>query len=112
MTLRMKPAAGLAAAAALLLMLAACGGTSSPGSNAGASGSDGIVVYNAQHENLTTAWVAAFTKETGKKVTLRNGDDLEMSNQLSEEGKNSPADVFLTENSPAMVRIAGAGLLA
>ena len=26
--------------------------------------------------------------------------------------KNSPADVFLTENSPAMVRIAGAGLLA
>lgn len=107
MKLRIKTAA---AATAALLALSACGGSPAPG----ASGSvgDGIVVYNAQHENLTTAWVAAFTRETGIKVTLRNGDDLEMSNQLSEEGKNSPADVFLTENSPAMVRIGGAGLLA
>lgn len=110
-----KPAAALAAATATLLALSACSGapsgTASGASTAGASG-DGIVVYNAQHENLTGAWVDAFTKETGIKVTLRNGDDLEMSNQLSEEGKNSPADVFLTENSPAMVRIASAGLLA
>lgn len=110
-----KPAAALAAATATLLALSACSGTpsgnASGASTAGASG-DGIVVYNAQHENLTGAWVEAFTKETGIKVTLRNGDDLEMSNQLSEEGKNSPADVFLTENSPAMVRIASAGLLA
>ncbi len=109
-----KPATALAAATATLLALSACSGAPSGtngGSTAGASG-DGIVVYNAQHENLTGAWVDAFTKETGIKVTLRNGDDLEMSNQLSEEGKNSPADVFLTENSPAMVRIASAGLLA
>ncbi|GAB3571453.1 iron ABC transporter substrate-binding protein [Arthrobacter alkaliphilus] len=106
-----KPAAALAAATATLLALSACSGAPSGTSTAGASG-DGIVVYNAQHENLTGAWVEAFTKETGIKVTLRNGDDLEMSNQLSEEGKNSPADVFLTENSPAMVRIASAGLLA
>jgi iron(III) transport system substrate-binding protein len=112
-----KPATALAAATATLLALSACSGastgTGTGSSTAGAaSGGDGIVVYNAQHENLTGAWVAAFTKETGIKVTLRNGDDLEMSNQLSEEGKNTPADVFLTENSPAMVRIAGAGLLA
>ena len=25
-----------------------------------------IVVYNAQHESLTKAWIEAFTKETGK----------------------------------------------
>src|SRR5689334_1653602 len=112
-----KTASVLAAATATLLALSACGGSpstaNSGASNSGAAGSgDTIVVYNAQHENLTGAWVDAFTKQTGIKVTLRNGDDLEMSNQLSEEGKNSPADVFLTENSPAMVRIAGAGLLA
>ncbi|MCZ9881879.1 iron ABC transporter substrate-binding protein [Arthrobacter sp. B2a2-09] len=112
-----KSAAALAAATATLLALSACSGapsgtTASGSSAAGAASGDGIVVYNAQHENLTGAWVDAFTKETGIKVTLRNGDDLEMSNQLTEEGKNSPADVFLTENSPAMVRIASAGLLA
>ncbi len=45
-------------------------------------------------------------------MTLRNGDDSEMANQLVEEGKQSPADVFLTENSPAMALVGNAGLFA
>ncbi|PQP00488.1 iron ABC transporter substrate-binding protein [Pseudomonas frederiksbergensis] len=73
---------------------------------------DGIVVYNAQHESLTKSWVEGFTKETGIKVTVRNGDDTEMGNQLVQEGAASPADVFLTENSPAMVLVDNAGLFA
>ncbi|SCK15340.1 iron ABC transporter substrate-binding protein [Vogesella sp. LIG4] len=73
---------------------------------------DGIVVYNAQHENLTQAWVDGFTRETGIKVTLRNGGDSELGNQIVQEGKASPADVFLTENSPAMALVDNAGLLA
>ncbi|WP_370599370.1 iron ABC transporter substrate-binding protein [Pseudomonas nitroreducens] len=77
-----------------------------------ASDSDGIVVYNAQHESLTKAWVEGFTKETGIKVTLRNGDDSELGNQIVQEGKASPADVFLTENSPSMVLVDHAGLFA
>jgi iron(III) transport system substrate-binding protein len=67
-------------------------------------------VYNAQHEELTKAWADAFTKESGIKVVLRNGDDFEMANQLKQEGKASPADVFLTENSPAMTIVENAGL--
>ncbi|TGT45145.1 iron ABC transporter substrate-binding protein, partial [Mesorhizobium sp. M8A.F.Ca.ET.167.01.1.1] len=35
----------------------------------------GIIVYNAQHESLAKEWAAGFTKETGIKVTLRNGGD-------------------------------------
>ncbi|WP_085639584.1 MULTISPECIES: iron ABC transporter substrate-binding protein [unclassified Pseudomonas] len=77
-----------------------------------AADSVGIVVYNAQHETLTKAWVAGFTEETGIPVTLRNGDDTEMGNQLVQEGKASPADVFLTENSPAMVLVDNAKLFA
>lgn len=73
---------------------------------------DGLVVYNAQHESLTKAWVEGFTQATGIKVTLRNGDDSELGNQLVQEGKASPADVFLTENSPAMVLVDKAGLFA
>ena len=71
---------------------------------------DGIVVYNAQHEELTQEWADGFTKETGIKVTLRNGSDTELGNQILQEGAASPADVFLTENSPAMVLVDGAGL--
>ncbi|MDP5225699.1 MULTISPECIES: iron ABC transporter substrate-binding protein [Arthrobacter] len=71
-----------------------------------------ITVYNAQHAELTSAWVAEFTQATGIKVIQRNGDDLEMGNQIIQEGKASPADVFLTENSPAMDQVEQAHLLA
>lgn len=76
------------------------------------SAPEGIVVYNAQHASLTQAWVDGFTRETGIKVTVRNGGDTELGNQLVQEGANSPADVFLTENSPAMALVDGAGLFA
>ncbi len=71
-----------------------------------------ITVYNAQHEELTQAWADAFTKESGVKVTLRNGDDSELGNQIIQEGAASPADVFLTENSPAMSLVDNAKLFA
>ena len=72
----------------------------------------GIVVYNAQHESLAKEWAKGFTKETGIKVTLRNGGDSDFSNQIVAEGAASPADVFLTENSPAMALVEGAGLFS
>ncbi|WP_326547243.1 iron ABC transporter substrate-binding protein [Mycolicibacterium sp. ND9-15] len=74
--------------------------------------SDELLVYNAQHESLTKEWIDAFTKETGIKVTYRQGGDTELGNQLVAEGKASPADVFLTENSPAMAAVERAGLFA
>ena len=73
---------------------------------------DGIVVYNAQHASLTQAWANGFTSATGIKVILRNGGDTELGNQLVQEGAASPADVFLTENSPAMALVDNAGLFA
>lgn len=72
----------------------------------------GITVYNAQHDSLTKAWVAGFTKDTGIQVTVRNGSDSQLGNQIVQEGAASPADVFLTENSPAMALVDNAGLFA
>jgi iron(III) transport system substrate-binding protein len=71
-----------------------------------------LVVYNAQHVSLTKDWAAGFTKETGIAVTMRNGNDTELGNQIVQEGKASPADLFLTENSPAMALVDQAGLFA
>jgi len=73
---------------------------------------DPIVVYNAQHETLAQEWATAFTEETGIPVIIRQGADVEVGNQIVQEGANSPADVFLTENSPAMVLVDTAGLFA
>lgn len=98
-------------AAILLAAALAASGAVLPASAADA-GDPGILVYNAQHEALAKSWVAAFTKQTGIKVTLRNGEDMELANQIIQEGAASPADVFLTENSPAMVLVDSHGLLA
>jgi iron(III) transport system substrate-binding protein len=73
---------------------------------------EGITVYNAQHVSLTKEWAEAFTRETGIRVTLRNGSDTELGNQIVQEGAASPADLFLTENSPSMALVDNAGLFA
>lgn len=69
-----------------------------------------ITVYNAQHEGLARGWIDGFTKETGIKVIVRNGSDMEFANQIVQEEDASPADIFLTENSPAMALVEHAGL--
>ena len=73
---------------------------------------EGIVVYTSQHAALTQSWADGFTAETGIPVTIRKGTDMVMANQIIQEGANSPADIFLTENSPAMVLVEQAGLFA
>jgi iron(III) transport system substrate-binding protein len=95
-------------AAAMSVVAVALAATACSGSGE----SEELLVYNAQHESLTKEWIDAFTKETGIKVTYRQGGDTELGNQLVAEGDASPADVFLTENSPAMAAVEKAGLFA
>ena len=93
---------GAAVAALLVPVLSGCTETDEPS----------LVVYNAQHEELIDAVAKAFTADTGIEVQLRNGSDLELANQLAQEGDASPADVFLTENSPAMALVDSKNMLA
>lgn len=105
----------VAAAGAVVFALSACAASTPAPADSGSSfplAGTSITVYNAQHEELTQAWADAFTKQTGITVTLRNGDDSELSNQIVAEGAASPADVFLTENSPAMSLVENAHLFA
>lgn len=109
------------AAAALLtltlpLALAACGGGSGGSGGSGdepfEAQADALQIYSSQHRNVTEAWAEAFTEETGIKTQVREGQDASMGHMIVEEGEASPADVFLTENSPAMTIVERAGLLA
>jgi iron(III) transport system substrate-binding protein len=100
---RWKRLAAVLSATAVVAGATACSGS---------EGGDELLIYNAQHESLTKEWIDAFTKETGIKVTYRQGGDTELGNQLVAEGDASPADVFLTENSPAMAAVERAGLFA
>jgi iron(III) transport system substrate-binding protein len=104
-----------AAAVAALSLTAACGGgastTAAPSAAAPASDT-ALVLYNAQHEEVGQAWADAFTAKTGVKVEVRNGSDFELANQIVAEGAASPADVFITENSPAMSLVSSKDLFA
>ncbi len=93
----------LAAAAALVSLSPLLGGC-------GLIGDPDLVIYNAQHEELMDEIVPIFEEKTGLDVELRSGKDLELANQLVAEGEDSPADVFLTENSPAMSIVDNADL--
>ena len=106
-------AASAAGLVAVMLGVAACGtssGSTEPGTTGGEKAT--LTLYNAQHEDLMALMVADFTKTTGIKVNMRNGEDFELGNQLVQEGSASPADVFVTENSPAMSLVGSKGLFA
>ena len=121
----------LAGSLALVLstMLAGCGGgTDGTGSGASGSGSqegsasdagDGriegkgtLTLYNAQHQGLMSSLLDGFTQQTGITVRVRSGEDAELANLLLQEGEASPADVFVTENSPAMGLVDSKGSFA
>lgn len=92
--------------AAACSVLAACGG------DGAASGRPTLTVYSAQHESLVRTMLEGFTDETGIELEFRDANDSELANQIVQEGEASPADVFLTENSPAIDVVDAAGLLA
>jgi iron(III) transport system substrate-binding protein len=96
--------AGTAAVLAACLPLAACG-TSGSGGNT-------LVLYSGQHEQTTENLVSAFENKTGINVQVRYNDEDLFADQIVAEGKNSPADVFYTENSPPLESLAEKGLLS
>lgn len=102
-------------AAALAVMLAA-GVTGAVLAACGSSGTgrhgQAITLYNGQHEQTTDAIVAAFEKKTGITVDIRSGTEDTLANQIVTEGARTPADVVLTENSPALEYLQSKGLLA
>ncbi|RBY90526.1 iron ABC transporter substrate-binding protein [Blastococcus sp. TF02A-26] len=96
--------------AAVLTAVAVAGTVAGCGSD-DADG-DTLTVYSAQHESLVRTMLEDFTEETGIELEFREGNDAELANQIVQEGEASPADVFLTENSPAIDVLDREGLLA
>jgi iron(III) transport system substrate-binding protein len=100
---------GVAGLAVLLAtgLLAACGAAS------GASGGAGsITLYSGQHEQTTQSLVNAFEEQTGITVNVRYNDEDSFADEIVAEEAHPIADVFYTENSPALEYLQEKGLLA
>ncbi|MDE8345540.1 MAG: iron ABC transporter substrate-binding protein [Acidocella sp.] len=76
------------------------------------AGAETLTLYSAQHEQVVDMLTTAFTKQTGIKVRVHEGEGPEIAAQILQEGSDSPADVFFTENSPELILLDEKGLLA
>ena len=101
--------AALAAAGLAAATLSGCGaaGGSSAGGSAGS-----ITLYSGQHEQTTQSLVQAFEQQTGIHVNVRYDDEDTFADEIVTEQSHPVADVFYTENSPALEYLQEKGLLA
>ena len=70
-----------------------------------------VNLYSSRHYDSDRALYDAFTKETGIRVRLIEGDADQLIERIRAEGANSPADVFITVDAARLARAAGAGIL-
>lgn len=70
---------------------------------AGCGGEDAdLTIYSGRNERLIGDLVKDYEKRTGLNVEVRYGDSAELAAQISEEGDNSPADVFFSQDAGAL----------
>ncbi|MBI2202591.1 MAG: extracellular solute-binding protein [Candidatus Rokubacteria bacterium] len=100
----MRPLPTLPAIAAAMLLVVV-------GPAAGQAPAGEVVVYSARHYGQEAAF-EAFTKKTGIRVNIFNGNTGELFERLKAEGDKTPADVLLTVDAGNLWNAARAGLLS
>jgi iron(III) transport system substrate-binding protein len=69
-----------------------------------------ITVYSGRSEEFIAPFFADWEASSGIKLNIRYGDSAELAAQILEEGKNSPADLFLSQDAGSLGAVASEGL--
>ena len=87
-------------------------GESTPVMTGSPVGSGGeLVIYSGRNENLIGDLIAQFQAATGIRTEVRYGDTAELAATILDEGDNSPADLFFSQDAGALGALAGEGRL-
>jgi len=70
-----------------------------------------VNLYTARHYDSDAKLYEAFTKQTGIKVNVVEGDASQLIERLKAEGRNSPADVLMTVDAGRLWRAEEANVL-
>jgi iron(III) transport system substrate-binding protein len=71
-----------------------------------------LTIYSGREESLVKPIMDRFTKETGISVNDRYGSSTSLATALVEEGRNSPADVYWSQEPGTLGLVGARGLLA
>ena len=69
-----------------------------------------LTIYSGRSEEFIAPFFAEWEAESGIKLNIRYGDSAELAAQILEEGKNSPADLFLSQDAGSLGAVADAEL--
>jgi len=69
-----------------------------------------ITVYSGRSEEFIAPFFAQWEQSSGITLNIRYGDSAELAAQILEEGSNSPADLFLSQDAGSLGAVAKAEL--
>ena len=69
-----------------------------------------LTIYSGRSEEFITPFFAEWEQQTGITLNIRYGDSAELAAQILEEGSNSPADLFLSQDAGSLGAVSEAGL--
>lgn len=88
---RRRLAATAAALVGLTGLAAGCGGEG-----------ETLTIYSGREEEIVESLLQRFEQETGVEIEMRFGDSAELAATIEEEGDNSPADLFFSQDAGAL----------
>lgn len=91
------------------VIIASLGLTACASENTQGTSDQTITIYSGRGETLIADLITLFTEDTGISASVRYGDSAELAAQILEEGSNSPADVFLSQDAGSLAALSKLG---